>query len=568
MKKFYIAAAALFSLALFAGEYWTPPRKKIIECGWAQSMGCERLRDGIEIYEKYTPADGVSIRLHGRDKNGKKFSTHYSFSPEPSAGRGIEVERWEYEYFKEDIAFLKATKFKKFTDNFFWMSSRDGNVDWFNDDHWNTICHNFSVVAKVAKETGMKGIFFDAEWYHNSKPVFESFAPGKTYRETAVKARQRGREWASAMFKEYPEMKLFLIFGFAWEESYRNTPELATLKVAFFNGVYDVLPPTATVIEGHEHHGYGAIYEADFPFMRTDVHGEVFQKMVAPENIAKYRAQTQFAPAIWTDLYLSPELGDSSFLRRMQPFFDKTPRMTIMRRNIVRSLAMADEYVWCWSQYGRWFPHKSIHPGSKFFYEKENPGAADTVRSAIDPLGYAKGRLAQVRYDNMIQDPAMSAEFIRPNRPKFYDFWIAGKKGTCVKAPQAGCNGKDALLIQGSENLFTLSQTFNVKNDQLYYVRARIKKVENKSGEYALLVSYAYDKKRASCNRDTQTVRFGEPGADGWQVAEMAVIVPENMTVMNVRVCGKWMHDNDRILVDLMEVYKIDDGHAVPVAKK
>ena len=162
----------------------------------------------------------------------------------------------------------------------------------------------------------------------------------------------------------------------------------------------------------------------------------------------------------------------------------------------------------------------------------------------------------------------MSAEFIRPNRPRYYDFWKSGKNGTCVKAPKAGHNGKDALLISGSENLFTLSQTCDVKGDQLYYVRARMKKVENKSGQYCLLIAYVDKLKRPGWARTTTTVRFGEPDADGWQIAEIAVIVPQDMVKMHVRICGTWMHSSDKVLFDLLEVYKVDDGHAVPVAKK
>jgi hypothetical protein len=264
---------------------------------------------------------------------------------------------------------------------------------------------------------------------------------------------------------------------------------------------------------------------------------------------------------------MNDKIGDSTFMKHLRPHFEKAPKLTVLRRNLVRAMAVSDEYVWVWSECAKWFPKIIPHPGCRLMWEDLKPGAGRTIESACDPLTYAKAEVASGRAKNIASDPTMSADFIRPNRPRYYDFWKSGTKGSCVKAEKAGHDGKDALLITGSNSLFTLAQTYNVKGDQLYYVRARIKKVNNKSGQYCLMVAYVDNLKRAAMGRTTVTARFGEPDADGWQIAEMAVSVPENMAKMHVRICGNWMFENDQIIADMMEVYKIDDGHALPLKR-
>ena len=226
LKRTLALTVAVMGLALCAGpmDYWTPPKKKLIECGWSQTMGVERLCAAVKILEKHTPYQGVSIALSGRDEKGKKFATNFMFGPEHDSGRGPKVERWKYEYFKEDIGFLKKTKFTKFTDNFFWTNSRSGNVEWSDDHDWDIVCNNFGIIARIAKETGVKGIIFDGEFYGNkSKPIFSFLEKGRTADDMVALARKRGQQWGRAIFSNYPDIKLFLIFSFAWKKAQRAT---------------------------------------------------------------------------------------------------------------------------------------------------------------------------------------------------------------------------------------------------------------------------------------------------------------------------------------------------------
>lgn len=564
LKRMLVLTMAVIGLALCAGpmDYWTPPKKKLIECGWSQTMGVERLCAAVKILEKHTPYQGVSIALSGRDEKGKKFATNFMFGPEHDSGRGPKVERWKYEYFKEDIEFLKKTKFTKFTDNFFWTNSRSGNVEWSDDHDWDIVCNNFGIIARVAKETGVKGIIFDGEFYGNkSKPIFSFLEKGRTADDMVALARKRGQQWGRAIFSNYPDIKLFLIFSFAWKEAQRATPEMSSLMIPFLNGMYDVLPPTATVIEGHEHHAYGAATQADFAHLRTDM-GEVFMQMVDKKNIKKYKLQTQLAPALYLDPYLRPNCGDSTFMKHLRPMFEKAPKLTVFRRNITRALSMADEYVWTWGEGGKWYPHKAMHPHCRLFWEEVNPGVTRTVESATDPLTYAKAVVKEKKLKNIAKDPTMSDVFIRDRRPKYYDFWPKNDGYVCEKAVKGGSTGKDAIRISGC-GFFTLSQDIKVKQDQLYLIRARMKKVSGKSAKYNVLVSYDDHLKRAGWNRTTQTVRFGKPDEKGWQIAEIAVIVPENMVNMHIRICGGKQHPEDAAIFDLLEVFKVDDGHYV-----
>src|ERR671931_270768 len=64
---------------------------------------------------------------------------------------------------KRAIDELRATKFQRFTDNFFRFNTTPAKLDWFDD--YSTIIHNCRIAAWTAKQGGVKGLLFDIDKY-------------------------------------------------------------------------------------------------------------------------------------------------------------------------------------------------------------------------------------------------------------------------------------------------------------------------------------------------------------------------------------------------------------------
>ena len=194
-----------------------PPAKKLIECSWAN---CDTafLRQNIETMEKLAPYDGIRIQVDfkAKDSNGRIV--------ECSTYRIFKDVRWQYAWFKQALEDLQATKFTKFKHNFLMTSSSTGNIDWFDDKAWNNVCNNFSIMARLAREGGMVGLFFDPETYNNNKQFRHKPEEARDLRELVLKTRQRGREFGQAIFEAFPNIKLFMSFIFESNLKYVDNP--------------------------------------------------------------------------------------------------------------------------------------------------------------------------------------------------------------------------------------------------------------------------------------------------------------------------------------------------------
>ena len=124
-------------------DYWKPVKTKLIEFSWS-SPGTEFLKENIETIEAYAPYDGLGIHVVGKGEyQGKKIIARHNtvFSNVP----------WKYEWFADAVRDLKATKFRKLTDNFIRTSVSPGSVDWFSDSDWAAVCTARMVRAENTK---------------------------------------------------------------------------------------------------------------------------------------------------------------------------------------------------------------------------------------------------------------------------------------------------------------------------------------------------------------------------------------------------------------------------------
>ena len=243
-------------------------------------------------------------------------------------------------------------------------------------------------MSKIAKEGGLKGLFFDIEDYANSLFAYKKERyPGKSLEDAKKMMRKRGREIGNAVFRAYPDIVLFCPFGLSINRIIAEAPNLETkdawantyvLFPAFFNGLLDVLPATAVIVDGHEGRGY----YAEFKLIRK-IHNQLSPRLVQPENMEKYKNQVQLGIGLYLDPYFYPEAmkKTSQFFRALAP--KNKDRLSVFRHNLDQSFATSEEYVWTWGEGAAWW--KEAAPGKKMpLWEDFCPGvtaATEEIRS-------------------------------------------------------------------------------------------------------------------------------------------------------------------------------------------
>ena len=122
-------------------------------------------------------------------------------------------------------------------------------VPFWWDEHFDTVVNNWRLAARIAKEAGMKGIFYDGESYagniYNYASLKDAEALGKSLEETKVQVRKRGREIAGAIREEFPDMTMPVIY-------YVYSGEASDLWNVFWDGMLEGSDRRTRFISGNE----------------------------------------------------------------------------------------------------------------------------------------------------------------------------------------------------------------------------------------------------------------------------------------------------------------------------
>ncbi|MBQ7402858.1 MAG: hypothetical protein IJW05_05410 [Lentisphaeria bacterium] len=468
------AATFLLTASVTGAEV---PKKKIIDLAWG-SPTVEFLAKNLEQMEKEAPVDGLMIRWVGEmtDASGKKVPVNLTHSMNAKL-------RMKREYFEKQIKLYKSLKFKKFTDNFLNTVVMPANQDWFNDQDWENICANYALAASIAKECGMKGIVFDPEEYAGKFWQYGTF--DRSLEEGIAIARKRGQQWGRAIFTAYPTMKLFVLYWIAG--AYDNMTE------HFINGVYDVMPPTVTIYEGHETSGYLAKNFRDYDKILAD-NDRNFLKFLDPVHHQKHRAQTFAAPAF----YLDSILGINKKWHKKFGVSIENP-LVFLKRNLIYALDVSSEYVWFYSEKGCFWN------GTKYpYWEKQFPGIVDVIRKAKEPL---KEQISGKQ--NMLSPENLKVQWKYQQTPK--------AKGTATMKDGVftitGCrdNGNHTILLPAKPN-------------RTYLVRVEVLQSEEKNIGYPYLYAYLNHAGKGWTDIPRSQKRYLRPGAGkGWKTLELII---------------------------------------------
>ena len=517
-KSLFTMLALLFTGLLVAAPVenpWTPKKKKIIDMSWS-NPSVDYLVENLARMEQEAPINGITVRFIGRKPGveGKAGEVH--------AHAIITRDVWQYEWFADQIAKYKGLNFTRFTDNFIYTTMTPArDMDWFDDAYWAAICNNYGILARITRECGMTGIVFDPEEYGGQ--IWRRY-PGHSHAEAIAKARQRGREFGRAVFGANPNIKLLCLFLFS-NGTYLNGDQVNhTLSHSFFNGVYDVLPPTATMIEGHEYFGYFANTDAEFEQLRIDL-DRTFLPRVAAENYNKYRTQTQLAAPIYPDEMVNPRHPCYNYLK---PEIEQIPFLDYLRQNLQRALRVSDEYVWVYSETGCWWS-RSPHPKVKGTWEEQFPGTNRIFIELANPDFLSAGAQNLVEVPTSGMGKWMFWTAINHQGRGIWQNGVAFMTGVKLR----GSIHTSIPAIAGHEYMLTVE------------VRPRSQSI---SGSASLSASFRATNNawmRAPGQEKVVQMRSRQRGE--WETLTIRIVAPENCKLLYFQMGVAGLKDNDAV---------------------
>jgi hypothetical protein len=325
----FLAASAL-GQACFAAD---KPAKKLIEFGWDEPDTAFMRAHLAELEQ--TPFDGTVFHVKG-DAQWKAWGTIIVQEAEVQAA----------------VADLKATPFKRFTHNFLRLNTAPAKIDWF-DDH-SAVVANVKLLARAAREGGCKGILFDTEQYEGQLFDYakQRDAKTKSWDEYAAQVRKRGREVMEAFQEGYPDLTIFLTFGYALpfqEASYdlqKRSKAHYGLLAPFLDGMVDAAKGKTRIVDGYEQ-SYGYKDVARIPTAYEAMSSKV-QPFVGAD-FKRYREVFSFGFGIWMDYDWRKKGWDDQDVSKnyySPEGFEKT---------VTAALKTTDEYVWIYTETPRWW---------------------------------------------------------------------------------------------------------------------------------------------------------------------------------------------------------------------
>ncbi len=344
-----IVAASFCTLAFAQIDHAGPPQKKLLEYGWdvpQPSYVAEHIRE-----MEQRPFDGLLMRISGLGS---------IFDPTPRTR----------EQYAAELEALERIEWDRFTDNFLMMYAAS-KMDWFSDEHWDTIVSNIRLLSEGAEAGGCVGVCFDCEPY-GENPWHYPMQPGAdqhSFSEFQAKVRERGAQFMDAVEAEMSEPVVHTFFlttlGGVVNAARAETAEERDailrdysygLYPAFVNGMLDAMDPETVLTDGNE-----PAYYYHSPEQYMNIYHYIKQGalgVIAPENQRKYRGQVEVAQALYVDHLFGYRQGtyESNFMTPEE-------RAQWFEHNTYWALYSSDRYVWLYSEKMNWWTDTTVPPG-------------------------------------------------------------------------------------------------------------------------------------------------------------------------------------------------------------
>lgn len=331
---------------------------KCIDLSW-HCPDAKYLQEHLPDIERTTPLDGLTIAFQGDpiEYNGETFV--------PKFWNAWANKPWTFDVFADFIARMQGLHFTTITDNFLYLTTNEADFDWLSDKDWKIVARNFGIAARVARESRMKGFLLDFEQYGIHFWEYKEAKGKPTFQQMEEVAFRRGQQWGRAVFKEFPDIILFLPYAFAFGKT--------NLSNAFLNGIFDVMPPKALLYEGDESNSYRARTHDQFQQLRRNL-DKAIQNDTYPKNRSKARKQTRLAPGFYMDA-LFPK--DGAPAGRVQMVCDC----------IREAAAVADTYIWFYGEKRCWWRNSMNKKYQEIWDDAPNAqGLTEAIRAVKKEL--------------------------------------------------------------------------------------------------------------------------------------------------------------------------------------
>lgn len=393
---------SVFSAVLFAPSLYavTPGgvQKKFIALNFDTMFNApSNVFAHAEALNAVTWLDGVAVSL--RDVPVKTLDGKTEMSESTRLMHLNHV--WSYENVENQLPYLSGlVKYPRLKDSFLlaWITpaGKENRLSWTDGAAWARFGDNLAVLARLAKKAGLKGLMLDPEEYSGAlQYIYTEAEKDISFEECTRLARRRGQEVFSRVFKEFPDGVYFFLWtiehhvrtftGRAETNPRGISDDMGELLAYFYNGMFDVMPPTVRFVDGAEHYSLTSTKDMYWKGALNQLVGA--RAFVAPENWAKYRGQLLVGNTHYLDM----------FSQRANPlsWWYHGPvdgsRLEHFRRNLVQSLQVADEYVWIYGENGRLIDWKCAVTKNqeategRRLWEDVIPGMTETMMLAKDP---------------------------------------------------------------------------------------------------------------------------------------------------------------------------------------
>ena len=320
--------------------------KKLIEWGWDEPDPAFMRAHIAEL--EASPFDGVVYHLSYTKPDRTTGAHCWEFW-----GR----KRFTKEQLAPALADLRATPFRRLTDNFLRVNVAPADIGWFDD--FSAVLANARLAAAVARHGGSKGICFDAEPYQNRGYWNYAQQPDTSRRrwgDYAAQARLRGAQLMQAFQDSFPDVTVFMAFGVSQayrEMDLRGVPpqrQSYGLLVPFVDGMVSAARGRARIVDGHES-AYPVRDSAEFARLYRSARGPMMS-MVA--DSARFQQVVSHGFGIWMD-YDWTQKGWS--LSRPDSNYRPPAQLEAILRAALRA---SDEYVWLYSEKPRWWSAERV----------------------------------------------------------------------------------------------------------------------------------------------------------------------------------------------------------------
>jgi hypothetical protein len=329
---------AFLFLVFAVGSSPAAPKKTLIEFGWDEP-GPEFMREHAQQLDA-SPFDGCVFHIDARRTNGSKARFTWD---------AWGTEAFTKESLQRDLQNLKAAKLQRCTQNFLRFNTTPAKLDWF-DDH-TAISNNAYLAAWFAREAKIPGLLFDIEQYDGQLFDYRKQRDKKGWEVYAAQVRLRGREIMQAFQTAYPDLVVFLTFGYSlpWTESGQGKGSLADchygLLAPFLDGMLETVRGKVKFVDGNEL-AYGYKEPERFTKSYTTMQRDLLPIVRDPDRYARHFS---LGFGLWMDREwrkLGWETNDFS-----KNYF--TPEA--FESSVRKALEVADEYVWIYTETPRWW---------------------------------------------------------------------------------------------------------------------------------------------------------------------------------------------------------------------